>query len=202
MRTTSLHDLRNLAVLVLHPDNAEGTFLLSHLRRIGCNPSRMWPIPERLPDLVDVVFLAIEDDARQEIMHFVKNIGDDSPTILAIVSYENPSALQVVLESGAKGIIERPIKPFGLLTNLAIARNNWEIQRNLQKDARKYKRKVMGERILNRAKLIVMAKTGCSEAEAHDDIRKKSMAQRVTMEDAAMNIINAEGDLPKLRRRV
>ena len=47
------------------------------------------------------------------------------PTLIAIVGYEDPSTLQLVLEAGAVAVIERPIRPFGLLTNLTIARSIW-----------------------------------------------------------------------------
>lgn len=201
MSFTSLHDLRNLKVQVLHPDNSEGEFLLDHLKRIGCNATMEWPIPERPSKDADVVFLAIEDDARDEIKTFVSGLGSHGPTILAIVSYENPTALQMVLESGAMAVIERPIKPFGLLTNLAIARNTWQVQQTMQRDLRKFKRKVRGDKQLNRAKLILMAQNAVSESEAHEDIRKMAMAQQLSMEEVAEAIITSEGNLPELLKR-
>ena len=201
MPFASLRDLRNLKVQVLHPANSEGEFLLDHLRRIGCTASMEWPIPDTPASDVDVVFLAIEDDARDEIKRFVSGFGHFGPTILAIVSYENPTALQMVLESGAMAVIERPIKPFGLLTNLAIARNSWQTQQSMRRDLRKFKRKVMGDKQVNRAKLILMAENGISEAEAHEDIRKMAMARQSPMEEVAETIIVSEGNLPKLLKR-
>lgn len=201
MPFASLNDLRNLEVQVLHPVNEEGEFLLDHLRRIGCTATMEWPIPHRPSEAADVVFLAIEDDARDEIKKFVSSLGKAGPTILAIVSYENPTALQMVLESGAMAVIERPIKPFGLLTNLAIARNSWQTQQNMQRDLRKFKRKALGDKQVSRAKLILMAKNGMTEAAAHEDIRKMAMAQQLSMEEVAQTIISSEGDLPKLLKR-
>lgn len=201
MSSASLADLRNLNVLVLHPTDPEGEFLVDHLRRIGCSASQDWPVPNRPPPDVDVVFLAIEDNARDEIKQFVTNLRKPSPTILAIVSYENPTALQMVLESGALAVIERPIKPFGLLTNLAIARNSWLVQQGMQRDIRKYKRKVMGDRQVARAKVILMAMNGTTESDAHNEIRQMAMAQQMSMEEVAKSIIGAEGDLRKVLNR-
>lgn len=201
MSSASLADLRNLNVLVLHPTDPEGEFLVDHLRRIGCSASQDWPVPNRPPPDVDVVFLAIEDNARDEIKQFVTNLRKPSPTILAIVSYENPTALQMVLESGALAVIERPIKPFGLLTNLAIARNSWLVQQGMQRDIRKYKRKVMGDRQVARAKVILMAMNGTTESDAHNEIRQMAMAQQMSMEEVAESIIGAEGDLRKVLNR-
>jgi len=50
----------------------------------------------------------------------LKSDDGHRPTLLAVVSYEDPSTLQLVLEAGAVAVIERPIRPFGLLTNLTI----------------------------------------------------------------------------------
>lgn len=112
--------------------------------------------------------------------------------MLAIVGYENPSTLQIVLESGALAIVERPIKPFGLLTNLAIARNLWLERQKLVKEARKYKRKVLGDQKLARAKAILMANRGTSETEAYREMREQAMARRVPIDEIANSIINAE----------
>ena len=187
-----MHDLRDLNVLVLHPNDAEGSFLVDHLRRIGCTARIVWPVPARLPDDTDVVFLSMDDEARQEIQEFIKSLPNPAPTILAIVGYENPSMLQVVLESGALAVVERPIKPFGLLTNLAIARQLWLECRQLSKEVRKYKRKLRGDQQLARAKAILMANQGVSEDEAYRELRKEAMARRVSIEEIARAVIDVE----------
>ncbi|ADY68262.1 MULTISPECIES: ANTAR domain-containing response regulator [Rhizobium/Agrobacterium group] len=187
-----LRDLRDLKVLVIHPRTSEGEFLVDHLRRIGCTVSCLWPVPAELPHGTDVVFLAMEDEARPEIERLLKCLPNPAPTMLAIVGYENPSTLQIVLESGALAIVERPIKPFGLLTNLAIARSLWLERQRLVKEARKYKRKVLGDQKLARAKAILMANRGTSENEAYREMREQAMARRVPIDEIANSIINAE----------
>ena len=192
MSFSLLRDLRDLNVLVLHPRNAEGEALVDHLRRIGCMVNFLWPAPDNLPPGTDVVFLAMEDESRPEIEYFLKSMPKPGPTILAIVGYENPSTLQIVIESGALAVIERPIKPFGLLTNLAIARNLWLQQQKLLKEARKYKRKVLGDQRISRAKAILMAVHHVSESEAYQELRRQAMARRVSIDAIADSIIDQE----------
>jgi AmiR/NasT family two-component response regulator len=84
-----LRDLRDLNVVVLHPDNPEGQFLIDHLRRIGCKATRSWPVPEALPLGTDVVLLAMEHEARADIERFLHGLPQPAPTMLAIVGYEN-----------------------------------------------------------------------------------------------------------------
>jgi response regulator NasT len=111
---------------------------------------------------------------------------------LAIVSYENPSTLQIVLESGALAVIERPLKPFGILTNLAIARNLWLQQQSLSKDARKYKRKVLGDLKVAKAKAILMTCNRMSEPEAYQEMRSRAMVLRIPIDEIANEIISSE----------
>lgn len=197
-----LRDLRDLKVLVIHPNNPEGQSLIEHLRRIGCSANQVWPIPAELPLGIDVVFLAMELEERPDIERFIRNLPKPAPTMLAIVGYENPSTLQIVLESGALAVVERPIKPFGLLTNLAIARNLWLEQQRLLKEARKYKRKVFGDQQLARAKAILMASQGASENEAYQTLRQMAMTQRIPIEEVAKSIISSEDHLRASPKRV
>jgi len=200
MSIALLKDLRNLKVVVIHPYDTDGERLVEHLRRIGCMAHLVWPVPAHLPDNCDVVFLAMEDGARKEIGRFLKAMPNPAPTILAVVAYENPAMLQMVLESGALSVVERPIRPFGLLTNLAIARNLWLQQQKLLKEARKYKRKVVGDQKIARAKAILMAVHDLSESDAYAEMRRQAMARRLPIDEIANAIINSESLLRKTQK--
>jgi len=120
-----LRDLRGLRVQVVHPPDSERVRLVEHLRRIGCMVETQWPIPECWTGSSDVMLLAVEHDVRGDIQRLLKSSDGPRPTLIAVVGYEDPSTLQLVLEAGAVAVIERPIRPFGLLTNLTIARSIW-----------------------------------------------------------------------------
>ena len=111
-----LRDLRGLRVQVVHPPDSERVSLVEHLRRIGCMVETQWPVPESWSDSADVMLLAVEHDVRGDIQKLLKSNDGLRPTLIAIVGYEDPSTLQLVLEAGAVAVIERPIRPFGLLT--------------------------------------------------------------------------------------
>ena len=186
-----LRDLRGLRVQVVHPPDNERISLVEHLRRIGCMVETQWPVPETWSNGFDVVLLAIEHDVRDEIQKLFKSGDGQRPTVLAIVSYEDPSTLQLVLESGAVGVIERPIRPFGLLTNLTIARSLWLERREADKQIRKLQRKLSGIQRIQKAKTILMEGQGLNETEAYESIRRQAMAKRMSMDDMASAIISA-----------
>ncbi|MDF2619106.1 MAG: hypothetical protein K0S00_1765 [Xanthobacteraceae bacterium] len=185
-----LKDLRGLRVHVIHPPDEERGSLVEHLRRIGCMVEITWPVPADWP-AADIVLLAIEQDTRAEILKLLKSDPDARPTLIAIVGYENPSTLQLVLESGAVAVVERPIRPFGLLTNLTIARSLWLEREEARRRVAKLERKLSGIQKIQKAKTILMESQGLSEEEAYQSIRRQAMAKRVPMEDMALAIINA-----------
>jgi hypothetical protein len=55
---TGIKDLRDVSVLVMHPDDEDGRNLIEQLQRIGCQVRVQWPIPERLSAEADVIVLA------------------------------------------------------------------------------------------------------------------------------------------------
>ena len=186
-----LRDLRGLRIQVVHPPDSEGVALVEQLRRIGCTCETTWPLPEQINPNADVVLLSVDQESRDRVLKLVRAIQGKPPTLLAVVSYENPSTLQVVLECGALAVIDRPIRPFGLLTNLIIARALWLERQDAEKRIRKLERKLSGSNRISKAKSILMDTQGLSEQQAYENIRKQAMAKRLPMDEMAVAIINA-----------
>jgi AmiR/NasT family two-component response regulator len=194
-----LRDLRGLKIEVIHAPDAEGLSLVEHLDRIGCKVTTVWPIPEGISRGVDMALLAIDHDSRDRLRQIIRSQNVPLPTILAIVGYENPSTLQLVLEIGAHGVIERPVKPFGLLTQLAVARRLWLHQQLASQRQAKLERRLGGIQKVQRARLILMATHGMTEEQAYQTIRRQAMGKRIGMEEMASAIIQAN-ELVNLKR--
>lgn len=191
MVSNILKDLKGLRVQVIHPPDSEGLALVEHLRRIGCSCEATWPLPESVSPAAVVVLVAIEQENRDQILRLFRPVQPSDPALLAVVSFEDPGTLQVVLECGALAVIERPIRPFGLLTNLTIARALWLERQSAGKRIRKLERKLAGNNRILKAKSILMETQGLTEQAAYESIRRQAMAKRVPMDDLASAIINA-----------
>lgn len=199
MAVQILKDLRGLRVHVVHPPDTERSNLVDHLRRIGCRTETSWPVPADWP-AADLVLLSIDHDAREDIRKLLRAGGEPRPPVIAVVGYEDPSTLQLVLETAAVAVIERPIRPFGLLTNLMIARSLWLERREAEKRLRKLERKLSGIQKIQKAKTILMEAQALSEDEAYESLRRQAMSKRVPMEEMAVAIINAN-ELLNIRRK-
>lgn len=184
-----LKELRTLRVAVLHPDDSDGRQLTQQLQRIGCQVQAFWPPPPALPEGVDVVFLAVHPEVTQ--LEFEWARGENPPTCIAVVTYENPTIVETVLRIGAKAVLPAPVRSFGLLSALVIARTvNEEILCQARR-VRKLEAKLVGARRIAEAKAILMRTRNVTEGQAYDLIRDQAMSKRVTTEEIAAAIINA-----------
>jgi len=184
-----LKELRMLRVAVLHPDDADGRQLTQQLQRIGCQVQAFWPPVPTLPEGTDVVFLAVQPEITQ--LEFEWSKSENAPTCIAVVTYENPTIVETVLRLKAKAVLPAPVRSFGLLSALVIARTvNSEIQSQSRR-VRKLESKLAGARQIVEAKNILMRTRNVSEGQAYDLIREQAMSKRVTTEDIAGAIINA-----------
>lgn len=185
----ALKGLRSLRVAVFHPDDEDGLQLAQQLQRIGCQVHACWPPLPRLPDSIDVVFLAIQPESFDADYEWV--CGEQRPTLIAIVSYENPTILETVLRLRASAVLPSPVRTFGLLSALVMARHVDAEHKALDKRVRKLEIKLQGVRRLAEAKEILMRTRGISESDAYDLIREQAMSKRVSTEEIAGAIINA-----------
>lgn len=184
-----LKDLRSLKVLVFHPDDRDGEQLTQQLKRIGCQVQGFWPPLPELPEGVDVVFLAVRPD--NITLDYCWSRKNQGPTIIAVVTFENPTIVETVLRIGAKGILPAPVRSFGLLSTLVLARqHNEEVQAHVNR-IKKLEIKLLGQRKIEEAKAILMKTRSITENEAFNLIRKQAMEKRVTNEEISIAIVNA-----------
>jgi AmiR/NasT family two-component response regulator len=184
-----LRDLRSLNVVVFHPEDADGQELIAQLRRIGCHVQAYWPPRDRLPVEADVVFLAV----RPEVASFDPGWArrENAPPVIVVVNYENPTMVESVLRLNAYGVIAAPVKSFGLLTAIVVARNQVERDREQARYVTKLEQRLASQRKLAKAKTILMQTRNVSEDDAYKLIREQAMTKRVTTEEIADAIIKA-----------
>ncbi|MWB77417.1 ANTAR domain-containing protein [Pseudooceanicola sp. 216_PA32_1] len=191
MARIRLKDLRGLSVAVVHPPDANGQTILDQLRRIGCRTDLVWPPEKGLPSKVDVVFAGIYFDSQEQLKAMLRRAEKPAPAIIAVVDYENPAMLELVLDLGAVAVTSKPVRSFGIMTNMVVARECQQRQYDLQDRISKLEKKLAGQKVISKAKSILMEMHGISEAEAFETIRKQAMSKRTSIEDMAQAIINA-----------
>lgn len=186
-----LKDLRDLSVAVIHPPDSDGKVILAQLNRIGCRTDLIWPPAKFSPSGVDVVFAGLFFDSQKELKSALRKAEKPGPTIIGVVDYENPAMLELLLAIQATAAISKPVRSFGILTNLVVARTSWLQQVEAHDRISKLEKKLAGQKTITKAKSILMDMHGLSEVDAHNTIRQQAMAKRTTIEEMAQAIINA-----------
>ena len=184
-----LKELRELKIAVIHPDDADGMQLTQQLQRIGCQVQAFWPPVQVLPAGIDIAFMAVRPDIIG--LRFEWTQREDAPTVIAVVTYENPTIVDAVLALGAHAVLPSPVRSFGLLTALVLARETHKENRSLTRRLRKVEAKLLGARHLADAKAVMMKTHGISEIQAYDLIREQAMSKRTTVEEIAAMIVHA-----------
>ena len=184
-----MEDLRGARVLVVHPRDAEGDALIDQLKRIGCNVRGLWPPPAEIPRDVDAVFHLVE---AAETPDFMASATDDGPTFVAIIDYENPTVLKRLLDSNAHGVVNKPIRPFGILSSLVLARSAHGYARRLQGKVQKLEETLKARRDVDKAVKILVTLKKIGETEAYELIRQQATQKRLSMAQIAATIIGAQ----------
>jgi AmiR/NasT family two-component response regulator len=183
-----LRDLRELSIVVTHPRDRDGEELVRHLQRIGCQVQVLWPAPDALPERVDVAFWLFDQSIRSRLPW---PPGEPPTALVAIVDYESPISLRAIVEANVKAVIGKPIRPFGILTNLVLARALHGYEKRLTAKVAKLEETLRSGRQVDKAKRILMSLKGLSEEAAYETIRRQAMQKRVSMGVIASSIIHA-----------
>ena len=184
-----LRELRSLSVVVFHPEDQDGQELIGQLQRIGCQVKAFWPPLDKLPDGVDLVFLAVRPEVLSIDLPWLRREG--SPPVIAVVTYENPVIVEAVLKLNAYGVIASPVKSFGLLTTMVVAVNQSENAKERAKYVVRLEQRLAGQRKIAKAKAILMQSRNITEEDAYNLIRNRAMTKRVTTEEIADAVIKA-----------
>jgi len=187
-------DLRTLRVVVIHPPGEDRTVLEAQLRRIGCPARAIWPFPSRLPADADVIFFVVGPD---------RSAGnwcaaDTDATLIALSDYENPTALKLLLDTQAHGVITKPYRSTGILSTLVLARACSGYQQRLQGKIAKLEEAIKARRHVEKAIRILMEAHRLNENDAYEHMRSRATSLRVTVGEIATMVIDAHEAMEKL----
>lgn len=123
------------------------------------------------------------------------------PTAIILVSaFSDPDLIERAESSGVMAYLIKPIQRADLETAIAISRRRFAQLSSLEKDAADLRRHLEERKLIEKAKGILMQKTGISEAEAHKRLQKTACDTNTKLPEVAQMIINAAPALDLFRR--
>jgi AmiR/NasT family two-component response regulator len=187
-----ISDLREMCVLVVHPDDSERRALINQLKRFGCQVRVAWPPTAEPAGDIDTIFQLVDSSEDTRPPPPVRVGG---PTFLAIVEFENPVVLKQLLDHSAHGVITKPIRPFGILSALVLARSMNGYAHRLETKVKKLEETLKGRRDVEKAVKYLVTIKSVTEMEAYEMLRRQATQKRISMARVAATILGAR-DVP------
>ena len=184
-----MQDLRRARVLVVHPRDEEGDALVGHLKRLGCEVRATWPLPSVLPPDVDTLFLQVDE---LQLGHAVAIIDSQRLAVIAVATYESPTALQAIIDLNAHGVISKPLRPLGILTQFALARYRQSYEGRLAGKVQKLEETLKGRRLVEKAVAALRSMNGLGEEAAYKLLRDQATSKRLPMAVVAESVVAAQ----------
>jgi AmiR/NasT family two-component response regulator len=175
-QSASALGLRDLHVLVVLPRDRDADLVLQQLTRLGCQYQHVWPLPDHLPQSLDIVISSISEETRSLAMSLT-----DKPQIV-LVGIVDPSlghVLQLLGDMNPLTVLSRPLSGAAVLSGLVVARNAGRYQRRLLTKIAKLEETLRSVRKVERAKAILMQKRHIDESTAYTLLREQAMQKRV-----------------------
>jgi AmiR/NasT family two-component response regulator len=188
-------DLRSLRAAVIHPPGDDRSVLEEQLRRIGCPVHAIWPFPSQLPTGADVIFFLVGPELRSAGNWCA---ADTNATLIALSDYENPTALKMLVDTQAHGVITKPYRSSGILSTLVLARASSGYQQRLQNKIGKLEEAIKARRHVEKAVRILMEAQRLTENEAYEHMRSRATGLRITVGEIATMVIDAYEAIEKL----
>ncbi|WP_223479611.1 ANTAR domain-containing response regulator [Oricola indica] len=190
--------LRGLKVSVIHAADRERDLLVNQLRRIGCQVSPIWPMPDAPPQGMEMVIMDL-DHRFQPVKSW--SVEENAPVLIAMLEYEDPVTVKALLDAGVHGVLVKPLRPAGILSTLSLACWLHGYHQRLEAKVRKLEITIKAQRDISKAARILAALQDVPESDAFESIRSQATRQRIPMADVAASIIGAQDILKDLSKR-
>jgi AmiR/NasT family two-component response regulator len=145
-------------------------------------------MPQAIPSDVDAVFVQVGESSAEALTPVLENVA---AAIIAIVTYESPTSLKAIADLNAHGVITKPLRQLGVLTQFALARYRYSYEMRLANKVRKLEDTLKGRRTIEKAVKILTEMNGLEEEVAYRQIRDQATAKRIAIVSVAESIIAA-----------
>lgn len=185
-----LKDIRELNVVILHPQDQDGEEISGQLRRLGCKYQTFWPELDALPPGTDLVILAVRPETLS--LKYPWMGRPSTPPLIPVVTFENPITVSAVLQLEAFATIASPVRSAGLLTAIAVTISQHRARRAMERYIERMEQKQAHSRIIEQATKIVMESRRIDQVDAYKLLRSQAMLKRESIEVVANGIVKAK----------
>lgn len=171
--------------IVLHPDHERLQLLLRQLRAIGLSVETAWP---DLPSSAIQANVVLYDVDLGHDGQFPWAPGEAPMPMIALVGSEAPGRLEWASRIGADALLMKPLGAEGVFAALLVARQAFELRRSLAAEIASLRQRLSARQTVVKA-VSILARKAVSQDAAYDQLRQMAMAWQMTIEAAAVQVI-------------
>jgi AmiR/NasT family two-component response regulator len=178
----------DLSVAVVSDPGSDLDLLAREVQRTRASVTRIWPMPQQLPDDYDVL---ICDYGASLINALPWSPGEANSALVVILPTGEHYDVRLLCDCSPDAVLHRPLTANAIATALVLARNQFLYFRRLQMRIARLDETLRATRDIERAKQILMKARDLSEAEAYEWMRRNAMNRRQTIAAVATAIVDS-----------
>jgi response regulator NasT len=142
----------------------------------------------------DVVFLDVAMPRRDGLSAAEEIIADGLAPVVMVTAFSEQETVRRAVDAGVLGYLVKPFGPSDLSPAIEVAVARWEQMRELAAQVTGLRERQEARDVVERAKRRLQADAGLSEPEAFTRLRRAAMDGRVTLAEAAAQLLAGPDD--------
>lgn len=147
-------------------------------------------VQDTQPDVVIVE----ADSAKRDTLEHLGTAGQQYPKpIVMLGEHRNPDMLKTAMKAGISAYVVQGLSPDGVRSIIQVAIAQFAQYRALQQQLAKARERLQEQKLVERAKCLLMERHGLSEQDAHDILRKTAMDHSTRLASVARRVLRRYG---------
>jgi response regulator NasT len=150
-------------------------------------------LPERIAQIQpDMIIIDSESDARDVLEHIVIATRDAPRPIVLFTDDQDPSSMDAAIDAGVSAYIVAGLQAERVKPVLDVALARFRRERKLLGELSDTRRQLADRKVVERAKGVLMAKSGLSEEQAYQKLRGMAMNRKLKLAEVAQRVLDVE----------
>ncbi|MCS0590440.1 ANTAR domain-containing response regulator [Massilia norwichensis] len=150
-------------------------------------------LPERIAQIQpDMIIIDSESDARDVLEHIVIATRDEPRPIVLFTDDQDQGSMDAAIDAGVSAYIVAGLQAGRVKPVLDVALARFRRERRLLDELSDTRRQLADRKLVERAKGLLMAKSGLSEEQAYQKLRSMAMNRKLKLAELAQRVLDVE----------
>jgi response regulator NasT len=150
-------------------------------------------LPERIGQIQpDMIIIDSESDARDVLEHIVIATRDEPRPIVLFTDDQDQSSMDAAIDAGVSAYIVAGLQAERVKPVLDVALARFRRERRLLDELSSTRRQLADRKLVERAKGVLMARSGLTEDQAYQKLRSMAMNRKLKLAEVAQRVLDVE----------